>query len=228
MTGVLPLRVALRREEVLHLLGYADGREPAPRTAARLEAVLAEARGLVRARGAYRLLPAERSRDVGLDLVPSEGLVVGVVTAGADLEARASECLRQGDATSALLFDAAGSAAAEEAADRLGAVIVAQLSGQDPELAAQHADQPDPAPAISCRISPGYGRWPLAAQEALFALLPAAELGVSLAPSLLMAPRKSMSFAMWLGADARPIAGLSGCSRCQLQSCRYRREPPSA
>lgn len=225
MTGVLPLRVALRREEVLHFLGYPEDREPPARTASRLDAVLKEARRLVRARGAYRLLPPERSHDVGLDLVPSEGLVLGVVTAGAELETRASECLRAGDATSALLFDAAGSAAAEEAADRLGAIVVAELSGEDPRRAAQEADQPDAAAPISCRISPGYGRWQLSAQEAIFSLLPAAELGVSLAPSWLMVPRKSVSFAMWLGADARPIAGLSGCSRCQLPHCRYRKEP---
>jgi hypothetical protein len=225
MTGALRLRVALRREDVLHFLGYPEDRQPPARTAARLETVLEEARRLVEARGAYRRLPAERSRDVGLDLVPAEGLVLGVVTAGAALEARASECLRQGDATSALLFDAAGSAAAEEAADRLGAVIVAELSGQDPAQVAREAEQPGAAAPISCRISPGYGRWKLSSQEALFSLLPVTELGVSLAPSFLMVPRKSVSFAMWLGADARPIAGLSGCSRCQLPDCRYRKEP---
>lgn len=227
MTRVLSLRVALRREEVLHFLGYPEGREPPARIATKLSSVLELARRLVIARGAYRLLAPGRSRDVGLDLVASEGLVLGLVTAGARLEARASECLREGDATSALLFDAAGSAAAEEAADRLGAAIVAEVSGEDPRLAAQEFDQDDAA-HISCRISPGYGRWPLSAQPALFSLLPAAELGVSLAPSFLMVPRKSVSFAMWLGADARPIAGLSGCARCQLPHCRYRKEPLQA
>jgi len=225
MTLALALRVALRREGVLHFLGYPQDREPPAQTAALLETVLDEARRLVEARGAYRRLPAERSRDVGLDLVPAEGLVVGLVTAGPALEARASECLRAGDATSALLFDAAGSAAAEEAADRLGAVIVAELSGRNPALAAREAEQPGATAPISCRISPGHGSWKLGAQEALFSLLPAAEVGVALAPSLLMEPRKSLSFAMWLGADARPIAGLSGCARCGLPHCPYRKEP---
>ena len=61
------------------------------------------------------------------------------------------------------------------------------------------------------------------AQRQLFSRLPAREVGVKLQPSLLMVPRKSISFAMWLGAEARPVAGLSGCARCHLEHCRYRR-----
>ena len=55
---------------------------------------------------------------------------------------------------------------------------------------------------VGCRISPGYGRWPLSAQKALFARLPHETLGVSLNPSMMMTPRKSISFALWLGAKS--------------------------
>ena len=41
----------------------------------------------------------------------------------------------------------------------------------------------------------------------------------------MMVPRKSISFAMWLGARERPAAGLAGCIRCTLEHCRYRRVP---
>jgi hypothetical protein len=120
--------------------------------------------------------------------------------------------IRDGDTVGALLLDAMGSAAVEEAADRLGAIITGVEVPPDYD-----------APAVSCRISPGYGLWPLEAQGPLFGHLPHAAIGVTLRPSLLMEPRKSISFAMWLGADARPIAGLSGCDRCLLTTCRYRR-----
>lgn len=214
---VVPLSVSLRREDVLHFLGYPAGFRPRARSLERLEEVLREARALVRARGSYLLLPTDRAPGLGLEPLEAAGLVVGLVTAGCELEQQASAWLRAGDTLGALLLDAAGSAAAEEAANRLGALAVGQLAGRVP-------DEQDSAARLSCRISPGYGRWKLSAQEALLGLLPSSEMGVELTPTLLMLPRKSISFAMWLGADARPLAGLSGCAHCELPDCRYARK----
>ncbi len=209
------LAVIVEREEVCRLLGYPVLRRPSLQVDARLDEVLAEARALVQARGAWRQVPLDECGQLQLEPVPCEGLVIGLATVGAGLEARASACLRAGDALGALLFDAAGSAAVEEAADRLGAAIVSDLTGEP-------AARGLPAAHLSCRVSPGYGRWKLAAQPSLFARLPHVELGVELLPSFLMRPTKSISFAMWLGADQRPLAGLSGCARCELDECRYR------
>jgi hypothetical protein len=208
----IDLAVTIRRPDVLHFLGYPEGREPGDRLSERLGELLARARELVRPRGCYRTLPVEAASDVRLEPMEAERLVVGLVTIGAGIEENASRLARAGDTVGALLLDAIGSAAVEEAADRLGAVITGA------EVAAE-----DHAPALSCRISPGYGRWPIEAQTALFEHLPHAALGVTLRPSLMMEPRKSISFAMWLGSDARPITGLSGCDRCLLTTCRYRR-----
>lgn len=224
--------LALHRSDVLHFLGYPPGREPQPRVAALLESCLPEARRLVHGRAVWRTLPPEEAAQIGLSPLPASGLVIGLVTAGPAIVAAASERIARGDSTAALLFDACGSAAAEEAADRTSAAIVATLGGSaasPPNAAPADGGGPaERAAAISCRISPGYGRWPLASQAALFARLPHHEIGVELASSMLMEPRKSVSFAMWLGADARPVAGLSGCARCELASCRYRREPRAA
>lgn len=206
------LPVAIREGDVLHFLGYPEGMKPPKRTAERLDRVLEEARPLVEARGLLLELNPERAGEAGLDRMEASGLVLGLVTAGAKIEALAEERIREGDATAALMLEAAGSAAAEEAADRLGAVI------------AGHGDDGEGEP-ISCRISPGYGGWPLEAQRAVFDLLPHKEVGVELLPSMLMIPRKSISFAMWLGADAAPARGLSGCALCRLERCRYRRVP---
>ena len=240
--------LCVARADVLHFLGYPDGHEPRPRIADLLDECLAEARGLVRGRGVWTTLDPNEASAIGLEPVAASGLVIGLVTAGAAIVAAASARMERGDATGALLLDACGSAAAEEAADRISAAIVAALSAGAEDVAgagcagvaavatatADTADTADTArsPAvdaegaarISCRISPGYGGWHLASQEALFARLPHRAIGVRLEHSLLMVPRKSVSFAMWLGADARPLAGLSGCARCELESCRYRRE----
>lgn len=215
--------LALAPSEVLHFLGYPPGREPAPRIAALLDDCLHEARRLVHGRAVWTTLSPEEAPQIGLTPIPASGLVIGLVTAGPAIVAAASERIARGDSTAALLLDACGSAAAEEAADRTSAAIVATLGGSAATPPA--AGPAERAAAVSCRISPGYGRWPLESQAALFARLPHRDIGVDLSSSMLMEPRKSVSFAMWLGADARPVAGLSGCARCELASCRYRKEP---
>jgi len=208
----IDLAITIRHPDVLHFLGYPEGREPSGRLADRLDELLIEARALAEPRGCYRRLPVQCAADVGLEPMNAEGLVLGLVTVGSGIEDRAGRLVHAGDSVGALLLDAMGSAAVEEAADRLGVMVTGAEISPD-----------DDAPALSCRASPGYGRWPLEAQTALFDHLPHAAVGVTLRPSLMMQPRKSISFAMWLGAEGRPIAGLSGCSRCLLTTCRYRR-----
>jgi hypothetical protein len=232
---VVSLSVTIRHADVLHFLGYPEDQEPPAQTAKRIQSLLVEARSLIEARGAVRHLSVEAAPEVGLEPVPAEGLVLGLVTVGDRIERRATELADGGEMTSALVLDAMGSAAVEEAADRLGAHVATRLrpsAGRPPTVrggpdpASQCPPEPDgPIPSLSCRISPGYGDWPLTAQPRLFERLPHDEVGVILLSSLLMVPRKSISFAMWLGADVRPVAGLSGCDRCGLEHCRYRRNP---
>lgn len=209
--AVIALPLDLPREEVLRFLGYPEGRAPGPRVASALEASLAEARTLAAGRGIFLRLPAERSGDAGLPApksgTPAAEVVLGLVTAGEGIERRGAELTRQGRTSEALMLDAAGSAAAEEAADRLCARVVGDEGARE---------------RLSCRVSPGYGDWPLAAQRRFFALVPHAEIGVELLASLMMWPRKSVSFAMWLGADGRPVPGLSGCDHCLLDRCAFR------
>ncbi len=216
LDSVVALPVTIERDDVLHFLGYPEGQRPFGRIAGLLTETLREARRLVRPRGVFELLQPQQAADLGLDVLDATRLVAGLVTIGDGVESRSTELLRSGAVTEALLLDAAGSAAAEEAADRLGA-LVAGDGGDGLSQAVSRADH------VSCRISPGYGAWPITAQRALFDRLPHAAIGVELMPTMLMLPRKSISFAMWLGADARPITGLSGCARCALENCRYRK-----
>ncbi len=217
-SAIATLPVRIERDELLHFLDYPPGHAVPERVERLIGAVLPEAQPLIDARGAYQRLAVSRAPAVGLEPVEATGLVVGLVTAGEPIEARVKALMETGDLSRAVLLDAAGSAAAEQAADRLGAVIAA---GAEPGAGER-------ATAIGCRLSPGYGRWKLEHQRELFALLPHAELGVSLTDSCMMVPRKSISFAMWLGAPGRPAAGLSGCSRCPLDRCRYRRAAADA
>jgi hypothetical protein len=204
----LDLPVAIPRDEVIRLLGYPEGRPLPPRFVPLLDQALAAAAALVRPRGTFIRVAVAEAATVGLAPVSAAGLALGLVTIGADLEERVAELSRSGQATAALLLDAAGSAAAEAAADALGAVVVGGGAA---------ATRP-----LACRISPGYGDWAIDEQRRLLARLDAASLGVTLLPSLMMVPRKSVSFAMWLGARQR-IAGAQGCARCRLADCPYRR-----
>lgn len=211
--AIVEIPVAIAREDVLHFLGYPEGQLPAERVACLVDEMIEEARGIVGANGSFVRHPVGEARHVGLEPIEASALFVGLVTIGGVLESRVTRLVEQGEATRALLLDAAGSAAVEEAADRLGAVIAGTGDHVDTRLPAEH---------VSCRISPGYGTWPLTAQAELFGVLPHERVGVSLLPTMLMTPRKSISFAMWLGADRRPVSGLSGCARCSLVECRYR------
>jgi hypothetical protein len=208
----IPLEVSIGRSDVLHFLGYPEGRLPAGRIAPLLDETIREARRLADARGAFKSLPASAASEVGLAAESADGLVIGLVTAGSGIERRVTELLGEGDHSRALLLDAAGSAAVEEAARRLSVLAV----GGGTRRTRGTID-------VSCRISPGYGAWPLASQKALFALLPHEELGVSLSSSMMMSPRKSVSFALLIGARGLPLSGLSGCKACGLATCRMRR-----
>ncbi len=203
--SLIPLTV--RRADVLHFLGYPEDREPPSRIGSLLDATLEEARELVEGRGLHVHLPLREAGDVGLEPIEALGLVLGLVTVGPALEHKVSEHLASGALTQGLILDAAGSAAVEEAADRLGADITGE---------------PASGP-VTCRLSPGYGRWGLEAQPALFSRLPHDTIGVQLSGDLVMHPHKSISFAMWLGASESLPVGVAGCDRCSLRTCRYRR-----
>jgi len=211
--GLVPITPPLEREAVLRCLDYPPGRQPPARIEALLAEALAEARGLIETRGSWCTQELARCGDVGLSPVPAEGLVLGLVTIGPGLEQRVAALQAGGSLTAALVLDAVGSAAAEEAADLLSAHVLARLGLAD--------DEHPPAGAPGCRLSPGYWDWSLDSQPALLDRLGAPALGVTLSAGMMMTPRKSISFAMWLGAARRPAVGLSGCRGCGLRRCRY-------
>ncbi|MFH1177044.1 MAG: hypothetical protein V1750_06515, partial [Acidobacteriota bacterium] len=203
----LPVRP--RREEVYRFLGYRDGVSTNQRTVARFNALWPQAKTLLAPRGAYRVVAGAAAREAGMPGASPQA-AVGVCTIGAALEAWSAACAARGELLDALVLDAIGSAAAEAAADALNRKVcrAARALGL-------HA-----AP----RISPGYGSWDVACQGRLLALLPAAELGVSLTSGSMMAPRKSVSFAAPL-CEQPPADenSLSACERCGLVRCPHRR-----
>lgn len=231
--------------EVHRLLGYPPGYAIPQRVRSLLEALVAGVPCLIEPRGCGAWFALADAGTVQLPVPGAattvSGYALGLVTIGPRLEERTTAALNAGDATEALLLDAIGSAAVEAAADALGRVL-AGTRGHEAGGPGNAGDTGEAGSAgkargagtagdgeqamgagddigLPCRISPGYGGWPLAAQEAIFARLPHEAVGVRLLPSMLMAPRKSVTFALWFDPAGRVIAGRGGCSRCELDRC---------
>ena len=131
-----------------------------------------------------------------------------VCTIGPALEERVTALSKDGDMLAAVVLDAIGSAAAEATARYANDRI-------DEDAAAEGLK-------TSCRASPGYGDWDVKEQKALFALVPAGRIGVTLTESSMMVPRKSVSFAVHIAEDPVRLRSESSCRNCDMEICPYR------
>jgi len=139
---------------------------------------------------------------------PKMPLVVVVCTVGKAMEERVTELAGSGDAARALIMDAIASAAAEEVADQSNHLIC--------EMTAPTDFSPD------SRRSPGYGKWDIREQEAIFAFLKPEESGVILTESMMMMPRKSISYVVPLEGGKPGQGPGRRCARCSVEDCTYR------
>lgn len=192
--------ISINEKAVMRHLGY-----PATRAAEspQVERSLEMVRGFIRNYGkmmkphaVYRFFPS-LSGD-GVLILPEEGIELGspflagrfrdsekvglfVVTIGSELEEQVQRFLNDGKRYEAMVLDAIGSEAAEAAAWFIHRQIQ-QLCGRR-----------------LVRYSPGYNEgvtdrtWPISDQALIFRLLSPGQIGVSLSPSYMMKPRKSVS-----------------------------------
>lgn len=200
--------VEVDRAEVIRLLGR-SGRpaEVSARVGALLDQMLVASRQCLVPRGVYVLA-------AGKDLPGSsvfshlERMAFCVCTIGPELEAQVAELTRRDELAAAVVLDAVGSAAAEATADCLEQRI---------------RQEAGPGLQVSCRASPGYGDWDVREQRSIFALVPAAQIGVRLSESCMMIPRKSVSFAVHIAPQPENLRGERSCRNCDRTKCSYRR-----
>jgi len=133
-----------------------------------------------------------------------------VCTIGPALEAEVTRLAGAGELLKAVVLDSIGSVAAEAVADYI-----------DTKIAEESARE---GLKTSCRASPGYGDWDVREQAAVFALLPAARIGVSLSETFMMTPRKSISFAMHVANEPERLRSENSCGNCGRTDCLYRLE----
>jgi hypothetical protein len=77
---------------------------------------------------------------------------------------------------------------------------------------------------VSTPLSPGESEWSVRDQATIFSLLDASPIGVTLTPSMVMRPLKSLSLIMGIGSRPMGSEGGTNCDFCTIRDrCAHRR-----
>jgi hypothetical protein len=141
------------------------------------------------------------------ELKGSEKLAFFVCTAGKTISEKSAILLKGENPVLGYVYDVLGSAIVEASGDRLQSFLKKEVenSGQK----------------ITNRYSPGYCHWNVADQHKLFALFGNSPCGVSLTPSALMNPVKSISGIIGIGHEVKYRE--YQCELCSSENCVYRK-----
>jgi hypothetical protein len=220
----LPLEID--PDEVLRFQGYKRGVDtPTPDVRDLFDNALAEGARLMAPRAAIRWLPVDRRGAGSLEVagvplsVPNIGdrwgavehVAIAVCTIGDALEGRVAELWDARELPLASMLDSVGSGAVESLAEYVNDLLCQQ--GLATGL------------KVTNRISPGYGDWDVAEQQAIFRLCSGAPVGVTLNEACFMTPGKSISLMAGAGRGVRVDHYFSQCARCWMRDCAYRRSP---
>lgn len=204
----MKVRIQVSRDEVKRYLGYPSGTIVKQRIEEAIDELWPLATSLLDPTGCYRVVSREEVAGASMP-DPSALTGISVCTIGEDLVVESADRGASDEYLASLILDAYGSAAAEATADVFSKILCNEASKLG--LFAQH------------RISPGYGQWETSCQRAFLSLLPTDSVGISLTPGQMMAPRKSVSFAMRF-LDEPDENSSKGCAYCTMKNCEYRLE----
>lgn len=212
---------ALNENEILMYLEY-RGQDYTPELEAQLKRCIKAVtdaatprliwrRFSVREESFYRL-PLE-GNDIQALLKDCEEAVLMAVTLGADVE-RLLMQRSLTDMSDSLIMDACASTAIENVADNFEADLRKEVEKNGLFL--------------SDRFSPGYGDFPLAVQKRFCDILDTErKIGLSVSPSMLLIPRKSVTAVLGISKTQKPLRK-RGCESCAMfRTCRYRKEGKS-
>ncbi|NHJ32393.1 MAG: hypothetical protein FK732_05995 [Asgard group archaeon] len=143
----------------------------------------------------------------------SEKTILCICTIGKDMEEESSRLLNKGELARGVILDAIASHAAEETAVWMYRAIIRDHIEEIEEL------------EFTNRFSPGYCQWSLEeGQNLIFNRLPSKILRVKLSKTMMMTPRKSVSFAVNIGKEVDKELGIRECPTCDLPNCSFRRD----
>ena len=154
-----------------------------------------------------------QGKKIGQHLAGCEKVIALSATVGEDIEEDITRRFSSGEYSSAVLMDAAATAAVEQLADGMEKAI-------SPKMAAQGF-------LLKWRFSPGYGDWPLEQQPELIRLAKAEQIGVKLTTSMMLTPRKSITALIGLyrkQENSTAEHSPQGCAACTQKNCPSRRK----
>ena len=136
-------------------------------------------------------------------------LAVIICTIGPKLEKQASGYTKNGQALRGMLLDGIGSAAIDTLIPETLRIIAKEVSARGYE--------------ISSPVNPGMPGFPMSEQWDLLELTKAHKIGVSLTPSEILVPRKSVSMVIGIGPRMTRWTQAEVCARCSLrETCPYK------
>ena len=184
--------IEVEKEKVLKSLGYYRKKKSvlSPSINALIEGEIKKAKGLIKGKGVYIILPVKtKSKDeiilknislkgkaIAKTMAKAEEIALFVDTIGPALEAEVNRLYQRDEYTKATILDTIGSVTADEGAEYLNSLIVEKAKKKS-----------------TPRFSPGYGDWDLSIQKRLLEVTQASKMGVTCNEAFFMIPRKSVS-----------------------------------
>ncbi len=135
-----------------------------------------------------------------------DNVALFVCTAGPGISNYSKDLMHEGDFIKGYIADVVGSEIVESAMDKIQADLERQM-----ESRGWH---------ITDRYSPGYCGWSVGEQHKLFSFFPKDFCGITLTPSSLMQPIKSVSGVIGIGPEVRRKGYV--CNMCDMVNCIYR------
>ncbi len=210
-------------EEVAIIMGYSPGTEPSY-VPEMLSVLLNEAMDNVTAAGCYSMFETEMVKvpqglilhssgnlrcgsRIARQLLGSDSFALFITTVGNNFDAWIKSKASGGDILAEYLCSSIGSVIADKVADLVQDAIKSYALER--------------GKGITNRYSPGYCSWNVREQRGIFDLLPADKIGVTLTPSFLMKPIKSISGIIGIGTGKEP--GPYMCDLCDMKNCLVKR-----
>jgi hypothetical protein len=142
-------------------------------------------------------------------LAPAREIIVAFCTIGPRLEEKVQTLFAQRESLQGFLLDGIGSAAV----DALGR-MACEYFADEVRVRGLRTSSP---------LSPGMGAIPLQEQRSLFDLAPAKQYGLSLTPTDMLVPRKSVSMMIGIGESMPVRHSTEVCASCKIkETCRHR------
>lgn len=140
-----------------------------------------------------------------------EKVICMAATVGSEIEREINKKFERGEYLSSVLLDAAATAAVEQAADLMEKNFAAIFSKDGYKM--------------RWRFSPGYGDWNLTAQEKLFKICGAEQIGLKLSSAMMLEPRKSVTAIIGLEriSAQKNSRHKKSCAECDKPDCPMRK-----